>query len=89
MPLPASFQMLGFDNYANVIQAAMDGQGVALGFSHIINDLLVRGQLVRPLGRSLSKGYAVYLVVPTGARLSANAQDFFDWIVAEAAPEIR
>lgn len=89
VPLPASFQMLGFDNYANVIQAAMDGQGVALGFSHIINDLLVRGQLVRPLGRSLSKGYAVYLVVPTGARLSANAQDFFDWIVAEAAPEIR
>lgn len=87
VPLPASFQMLGFDNYANVIQAAVDGQGVALGFSHIVAELLLRGQLVRPIDRSLSKGYAVYLVAPKGARLSAHAQDFADWIVAEAAPE--
>ena len=83
--LPASFRMLGFDNYANVIQAAMDGQGVALGFSHIVSEQLARGQLVRPLAHSLSKGYAVYLVVPEGASLSPNAQNFFDWIVAEAA----
>lgn len=82
---PAAFQILGFDSYANVIQAALEGQGIALGFAGIIDDLLSGGQLVRPLSAALSKGGAVYLVVPAGARLAPVAQDFFDWVIAEAA----
>ena len=83
--MPASPRTLGFDSYANVIQAALDGQGVALGFGRIIDDLLSRGQLVRPIERTLSRGHAVYLVVPGSSELSRNAQHFFDWVVAEAA----
>ncbi len=82
---PASFHILGFDSYANVIQAALDGQGIALGFSRILDRLLDRGQLVRPLAHSLSKGHAVYLVVASGVPLAPNAQKFFDWVRAEAA----
>lgn len=82
--MPPTGHMLGFDNYANVIQAAVDGQGVALGFGHIVDELLSSGQLIRPLDRALSKGYSVYLVVPTGTTLSANSRDFFNWVIAEA-----
>jgi LysR family glycine cleavage system transcriptional activator len=85
--MPPSSQLLGFDNYANVIQAAVDGQGVALGFSPIVDELLGRGQLIRPLDHSLSKGYSVYLVVPAGAALNPGARDFFDWVIAEAATQ--
>ncbi|MEE8144268.1 MAG: LysR substrate-binding domain-containing protein, partial [Kiloniellales bacterium] len=53
---PASLHILGFDSYANVIQAALDGQGIALGFSGVVSGLLSRGQLVRPMERALSKG---------------------------------
>jgi LysR family glycine cleavage system transcriptional activator len=81
----APLQILGFDSYANVIQAARDGQGVALGFGRIVGDLLARGDLVRPIDRTLSKGCAVYLVAPAGLALSPVARDFFDWIRAEAA----
>ncbi|MEE8228044.1 MAG: LysR substrate-binding domain-containing protein [Kiloniellales bacterium] len=81
---PASLHILGFDSYANVIQAALDGQGIALGFSGVVSGLLSRGQLVRPMERALSKGYAVYLVVPSSAVLTPNAQKFYDWIRAEA-----
>ncbi len=82
--MPPAGRMLGFDNYANVIQAAVDGQGVALGFGHMVDGLLSSGQLIRPLDHALSKGYSVYLVVPTGTTLSASSRDFFDWVIAEA-----
>ncbi len=82
--VPKSFRTLGFDSYANVIQAAMDSQGVALGFSHIVDHHIARGDLVRPLSASLSKGYGVYVVTPRGVRLGAGAQRFHDWVLAQS-----
>ncbi|MCP4327594.1 MAG: LysR family transcriptional regulator [Alphaproteobacteria bacterium] len=76
--------VLGFDSYANVIQAALDGQGLALGFSHILDGLLSAGALVRPLDAALSKGLAVYLVTPRGGAPTRSAQAFFDWVLGEA-----
>jgi len=84
LSLPSSVRTFGFDNYANVIQAALDGQGVALGFSDIIEDLLSKGLLVRPMEQTCVTGYSVYLVVPNGMTLSSNAELFHDWIVSEA-----
>ena len=78
------YQVLGFDNYANVIQAALDGQGVALGFGGVIDGLLQKGSLVRPLDAVFCKGLAVHIAVPKRSHLSPSAQDFFDWVVAEA-----
>ena len=80
----ATLHILGFDSYANVIQAACDGQGVALGFSGIVDGLLARGDLVRPIADSRGRGQAVYLAVPAGAELSPLARKFFDWVLAEA-----
>ncbi len=76
--------LLGFDNYANVIQAALEGQGIALGFSGIVDQLVERGALVRPVGAALSRGQGVFALIPTGAALSPSAQVFFDWILEEA-----
>ena len=80
-----SLHILGFDNYANVIQAALEGQGIALGFSRVVDDLLRRGQLVRPVQAELDPGYATYLVVPSGKAPTAAVQSFFDWVLDEAA----
>lgn len=89
VPQPASLHILGFDSYANVIQAALDGQGVALGFSGVIDGLLEAGQLLRPMAASLGKGLAVYLVVPSSAPLSPLAREFHDWVLGEAAQQRR
>jgi LysR family glycine cleavage system transcriptional activator len=77
-------RMLSFDNYANIIQAALDGQGVALGFSGIISSLLDEGRLIRPIPDTLSRDLAVHLVVPSGTTISAPARAFCDWVMAEA-----
>ena len=76
--------VLGFDNYVNVIQAARDGQGLALGFSHIIAGLLEAGDLVKPLGDGFPTGYAVYLVSPRRVDARPSARAFAAWVLEEA-----
>ena len=85
--VPRSFRTLGFDSYDNVIRAALDGQGVALGFSGLITRLVEEGRLVRPIDEELSSGLAVYLVNPGGTKQARRVQGFIDWILEEAAAE--
>ena len=70
---------------AAVTQAAIAGQGVALGRSVVVADDLAAGRLVRlfPDVRC-SVGWAYWVVhTPEGARL-AKVAAFRDWLVAEA-----
>lgn len=74
--------ILGFDSYANVIQSALDGQGVALGFSGIIDQLLDQGGLVPLAGPALSRGQGVYVLTRTGRSLKTPARTFHDWVLS-------
>jgi LysR family glycine cleavage system transcriptional activator len=85
--VPRSFKTLGFDSYDNVIQAALDGQGVALGFSGLVTNLINKGRLVRPIGEELSKGLAVFLVMPSAVKPTPRVRGFIDWILEEASEE--
>jgi LysR family glycine cleavage system transcriptional activator len=80
---------LGFDSYANVIQAALEGQGVALGFSGLAADLLASGRLLRPIDSELNPGFAVYLVSPSGVKPTPAVTSFVTWIIGEAAKSNR
>jgi len=75
---------LEFDNYLVLIQAAIDGQGIALGGQRLAEDFISRGALVRPIGATLRSTRGFYLLVPLDAPLSKPARLFRDWIVAEA-----
>ena len=77
-------EWLGFDNYLVLIQAALDGQGIALGGGRLAEDFIAHGTLVRPLEATLRSDRAFYLVVPSEVPLSKSAQQFRDWIIAEA-----
>jgi LysR family transcriptional regulator, glycine cleavage system transcriptional activator len=81
--LPPSYHKLGFDSYVNVVHAAWDGQGVALAFSHVADELLSKGRLVRPIEHTC-KGQGMYLGVPKNKKPSKYAQTFIDWVVSEA-----
>ena len=83
--MSSSFKTLDFDSYANVIQVALDGQGIALGYSGLVTDLLANKKLVQPLNMSLSKNRAVYLVYPNGVELSEQAGNFIDWVLEDSA----
>ena len=85
--VPKSFKTLGFDSYDNVIRAALDGQGVALGYSGLVAKLMADNRLVRPIEAELSRGHAVYLVMPNNVKPTPRVQEFMDWILEEAGSE--
>ncbi len=73
---------------ANVIlQAAIDGQGVALGTDMLLDDELSSGRLIMPLGPSLSMQYSYYVVCKPGALERPKIRSFYEWLLEEAEAE--
>lgn len=77
---------LHFNNYPLLIQAALNGQGIGLGWGHIVDDLIKSGALVRPIDSMRRLKPAFYLVVPTDLPVRESAQIFNDWLLADTAP---
>lgn len=78
---------LRLDNSGLALQAAIDGQGVALGDSSLVSDDLAAGRLVQPFAVTI-KGppqFAYYVISPTGTQDEALVRAFRDWILGEAA----
>jgi LysR family glycine cleavage system transcriptional activator len=66
------------------IEAAIGGQGVALGRSVIVADDLHAGRLVRPYGEDSIKGCTYHVVLPKESLEHRHIALFRDWLVSEA-----
>jgi putative choline sulfate-utilization transcription factor len=82
---PPAPGQLRFDNYTLLIQAAIGGQGVAIGWRHLVDNLLAQGLLCRPIGESVMSRLGYYVVLPQRKRRGALIQQFVDWLMAEQA----
>lgn len=79
---------LQFNQYDLVIQAALAGQGVALGRRELIRPMLDDGRLVAlaPPRRGETQGYAYWLVQAPGPARQ-EVKRVADWIVRETAQQ--
>jgi DNA-binding transcriptional LysR family regulator len=75
---------LRINDYALVIQAVMEGQGIALGWRHLAERLLATGLLVRVTDHVMRTGKAFYVIWPKNRDLSDNARKVRDWLAAQA-----
>jgi LysR family glycine cleavage system transcriptional activator len=66
-----------------MIQAAIDGQGVALGCAVLVADDVAAGRLAVPFPGSLPTGYSYSLVCLPGAVAWPRVQAFWRWLKAE------
>nr|WP_314524058.1 LysR family transcriptional regulator [uncultured Pseudomonas sp.] len=82
--VPAPGQ-LRFDNYTLLIQAAIGGQGVAIGWRHLVDNLLAQGLLCRPISETVISRLGYYVVLPQRKRRGILIQQFVDWLMAEQA----
>lgn len=74
---------LRFNHYTDAIYAAMNGDGVVLGWRRMIADLLESGRLVR-LGEAVASPTERYHVLCSGHRkLTHPAERFRDWLVQQ------
>ena len=78
-------QMLHFNDYSIVLQAAIEGQGVALGWKHIVEPLVQQGLLVRPVEGSLTTQNPFYIIAPKDSDLRSDVMYLKNWLIAEMA----
>ena len=72
-----------------VLQAAIAGQGVALGRSSIAHDALASGLLVKPFDLTLPGQFAFYIAAPIASFDKPKVKAFREWIVSEIANDER
>jgi LysR family glycine cleavage system transcriptional activator len=74
-----------FDDENAMIQAALDGQGLALMAHSLAATDLADGRLATPFDLSLAEGYGYYLVTEPEALARPKVAAFHDFLLEEAA----
>ncbi|KSV95884.1 MULTISPECIES: LysR substrate-binding domain-containing protein [Sinorhizobium/Ensifer group] len=80
---PKQARRLTINDYVLVMQAVLAGEGVALGWEHLINPQIRSGALMPVAGHVLKTGLAFYVVWPRSRELNAQAKRVRDWLLEE------
>ena len=72
-----------------VIDAAIDGQGIALARTTLAATDLINGRLVRPFAEALRLSKAYWIVCPKATSALPKITTFRDWLLTEAASDTR
>jgi LysR family glycine cleavage system transcriptional activator len=73
-----------FNSSEHVLQAAVQGEGVALGRSALVAEDLSTGRLIKPFSLSLPTELAYYIVYPPASLKRSRVKVFRDWLLIEA-----
>lgn len=83
VPQPKDNHKFVYNNYILVLQATLAAEGIALGWQHVVGDLVKQGDLIRPLKEQMSSGVDVYIVARKGRDLQPAACELRDRLVQE------
>jgi LysR family transcriptional regulator, glycine cleavage system transcriptional activator len=72
-----------------IIDAAIDGQGIALARTTLAATDLINGRLVRPFAEALRLSKAYWIVCPKATSALPKITTFRDWLLTEAAQDTR
>jgi LysR family glycine cleavage system transcriptional activator len=73
---------LTFSHYNMLIQAAQQGQGVALAWDHLLSDYLASGSLVKAFDQTLDTQAGFYLVTSLGGSGKPALDEFRLWLMS-------
>ena len=77
---------LNFDDTVMTIQAAIEGLGVALGWSRLVEADIAAGRLVAPFDTVLPAEAGYYVVVPEAMADAPKIALFREWLIASVIP---
>ncbi len=78
---------LRFNHFDQVVQAALGGQGVALGRVPLIDSLLRERRLIAPFRDKYTTSRAYFVVTTNQASIRPEARAFVEWLCAAAREE--
>lgn len=70
--------------YTEAIYAALNGQGIALGWKRLVSDLLAQQRVVRLTEAKITTRNAYFIVVPRRRTGRAAAETFIEWLRTKA-----
>lgn len=83
MPQISARRGIIIDDTNVLIQAALDGQGIALCSTVFVREYLDAGRLVRPFATNLKNDMAYYIVCPKAHLQRPAVQDFKAWLLSQ------
>ena len=72
-----------YDSYPMMIQATLEGHGIALGWSRTVEGYLAAGALVRPFAEQLSLPDGLCIYQPAGLPLRTDTAVLLEWLKSE------
>ncbi|HOZ34209.1 MAG TPA: LysR substrate-binding domain-containing protein [Tabrizicola sp.] len=77
---------LQINDYVLVVQSVIEGQGIALGWDHLIEGLVRKRVLARLTGQVLATGKDFHVIWPRAVPLSQPAAKVRDWLLDQRTP---
>lgn len=74
---------LQINDYVLVVQSVIAGQGIALGWRHLVEGLVSQGVLVRLSDHALTTAMNFHVIWPRTVTLSRAALEVRDWLLAQ------
>ncbi len=71
------------NEYVAVLQMALDGDAVALGWRHLVDDFLKSGRLKQVTDHTFRTGNSFYVIWPRQRKLKENSARVRDWILRQ------
>ncbi|WP_245468837.1 MULTISPECIES: LysR substrate-binding domain-containing protein [Mesorhizobium] len=85
VPVTRLTQGFVFTDALSTIEAAVLGQGVALGWKHLVHDHIRAGRLVCPIRLNYRSGQSIHIVMPAQRPPKRGAELFRDWLLEQDA----
>lgn len=74
---------LHFSHYDQLVQAAVNGQGIALGRQPLVRSLLRERKLVAPFKQDVATSRGYFLIESAAAQAKPQVRAFADWLLTE------
>ena len=76
-----------FDTLVTALEMASLGEGIALGRSSLVDNMLISGKLVAPFKEEISTDEAFHLVYASSNLVHPHANKFKDWLLSKIEPK--
>lgn len=83
MTMPRARRAIPFDSFPLVLQAAVAGQGIALGWRRTVEGMLAEGKLVRPCAESVARPTEISVFRGNRRGQHGETQRLLAWLRAE------
>ena len=80
---PSSARFKHFDSFPLVLQAAVAGQGIALGWRRTVEGMIAEGKLVRPCSETVTRPNEISVYRGSGGKPHPMTKPLLDWLSVE------